>query len=103
MYLLIAPLQNTRCVLHHAAAPALEEWISTKDFTEDKPWLAPKWHVPCSEEIHFANELLKLHFDSPLDDLLKICKSKIHSDPGNYYFFITILILERAICQLDES
>lgn len=88
MYLLIAPLQNTRCVLHHAAAPALEEWISTKDFTEDKPWLAPKWHVPCSEEIHFANELLKLHLDSPLDDLLKICKSKIHSDPGNYYFLL---------------
>lgn len=88
MYLLIASLRDTRCVFHHAAAPALEEWISTKDFTDDKPCLAPTWHVPCAEEVHFANELLKLHLDSALDDLLKICKSKIHSDPGNYDFLL---------------
>ncbi|XP_055822371.1 proteasome activator subunit 4 [Solanum dulcamara] len=93
------PINQYKCVLHHAAAPALEEWISTKDFTEDKPWLPPKWHVPCSEEIHFANELLKLHLDSALDDLLKICKSKIHSDPGieKEHLKVTLLRIDSSL------
>ncbi|KAM3302669.1 proteasome activator subunit 4 [Capsicum chacoense] len=93
------PINQYKCVLHHAAAPALEEWISTKDFNEDKPWLAPKWHVPCAEEIHFANELLKLHLDSALDDLLKICKSKIHSDPGTEkeHLKVTLLRIDSSL------
>lgn len=93
------PINQYKCVLHHAAAPALEEWISTKDFTEDKPGLAPKWHVPCAEEIHFADELLKLHLDSALDDLLKICKSKIHSDPGieKEHLKVTLLRIDSSL------
>lgn len=70
-------------MLHHPAAAALEDWISTKDFNCDGELMGPKWHVPVHEEIQFANELLNLHFDSALDDLLRICQNKIHSDPGN--------------------
>nr|XP_009762109.1 PREDICTED: proteasome activator subunit 4 isoform X1 [Nicotiana sylvestris] len=93
------PIDQYKCVFHHAAAPALEEWISTKDFTDDKPCLAPTWHVPCAEEVHFANELLKLHLDSALDDLLKICKSKIHSDPGieKEHLKVTLLRIDSSL------
>lgn len=68
--------------MHHPVSASLENWIDTKDFSIDKPVTGPKWHVPVEDEIKFANELLKLHFDSALDDLLTICQSKIHSDPG---------------------
>lgn len=71
----------SRCVLSHPDAVALEEWISTKDFSTDER-LIPKWHIPCDEEVHFANELLDIHFKSALDDLLKICQTKIHADQG---------------------
>lgn len=77
-----------RCVLHHQGATSLEEWIDKKDFSVDKPIMAPNWHVPTDEEVKFANELLKLHLESALDDLLKICQSKIHSDPGNNWMFV---------------
>lgn len=61
----------------------LEEWISTKDFSNDGLSLVPMWHVPNDEELQFANELLKLHLESALDDLVRICQTRIHSDPGN--------------------
>lgn len=68
--------------MHHPFAASLEEWVDTKDFSLDKPEMGPNWHVPTEDEINFANELLRLHFDSALDDLRMICQSKIHSDPG---------------------
>lgn len=70
-----------RCVLSHPDAVALEEWISTKGFSTEESFI-PKWHIPCDEEIHFANELIDIHFQSALDDLLKILQSKIHADQG---------------------
>lgn len=63
----------------------LEEWVSTKDFANDGSSPVPKWHVANDEELQFANELLKLHFESALDDLVRICQSKIHSDSGSQY------------------
>jgi len=70
-----------RCVLSHPDAVALEKWISTKGFSTEESFI-PKWHIPCDEEINFANELIELHFQSALDDLLKICQTKIHADQG---------------------
>nr|GMC51674.1 proteasome activator subunit 4 [Ipomoea batatas] len=93
------PIDQYKCLLHHSAAPTLEEWISTKDFANDKQWMAPRWHLPCKEEIQFANELLSLHFDSALDDLSRICKSKIHSDPGNEkeHLKVTLLRIDSSL------
>ncbi|KAK8626328.1 hypothetical protein V6N13_133979 [Hibiscus sabdariffa] len=72
------------CTFNHpAAAAALEEWISAKDYS-DGALKGPKWHVPSDEEVQFANELLVHHFQSALDDLLRICQTKIHSDPGHF-------------------
>ncbi|GAV74776.1 DUF3437 domain-containing protein [Cephalotus follicularis] len=70
-------------IFHHPDAVALEAWISTKDYSNDEASMAPKWHVPNDEEVQFANELLNLHFQLALDDLLRICQNKIHSDLGN--------------------
>jgi hypothetical protein len=44
----------------------------------------PKWHDPSHDELSFANELLQLHFQSALEDLLTICQTKVHSDTGRY-------------------
>ena len=64
-------------MLRHPYAPALEEWISTKDFSNDEHILRPKWHIPTAEEIQFANELLDLHFRYALDDHSIVCQTKI--------------------------
>lgn len=71
----------SRCILSHPDAAVLEEWISTKDYSNDER-LIPKWHIPCDEEVQFANELLDIHLKSALDDLLSICQNKIHADQG---------------------
>ncbi|XP_047315811.1 proteasome activator subunit 4 [Impatiens glandulifera] len=93
------PIDQYKCITHHPVASALEEWISTKDFSDDKRLLSPKWHVPCDEEIQFANELLDLHFRSALDDLLRICQTKIHSDSGNEkeHLKVTLLRLDSSL------
>ncbi|KAL0362983.1 UNVERIFIED_CONTAM: Proteasome activator subunit [Sesamum calycinum] len=87
------PIDHYKCVMHHSFDPSLEEWIDTKDFSIDKPVMAPRWHVPVEDEISFANELLKQHFESALDDLLMICQSKIHSDPGNEKDHLKVTLL----------
>ena len=73
--------------MHHPNAAALEEWINTKDYSNDKPLAAPKWHIPSVEEVESANELLDCHFRMALDDLSRICETKIHSDPGNLFLW----------------
>lgn len=71
-----------RSVSANSSLTPLEEWISNKDFSNTEGFTGPKWHIPSEEEIQFANELLNLHLESALDELLKICQDKIHSDPG---------------------
>ncbi|XP_073225318.1 proteasome activator subunit 4-like [Cicer arietinum] len=86
------PIDQYKCVLSHPDAVALEEWISTKDFSTDER-LTPKWHIPSDEEIHFANDLLDDHFKSALDDLLKICQTKIHADQGDEKEHLKVTLL----------
>lgn len=74
-----------RCFSCHPAASILEDWISTKDYHKKEQPLSPKWHIPTNDELLFANELLDLHFHSALDDLLRICQNKIHSDLGKLH------------------
>ncbi|CAN0922936.1 Proteasome activator subunit 4 [Linum grandiflorum] len=93
------PVDQYRCILQHPAARALEEWISTKDHTNEDQSIAPKWHVPNDAEVQFANELLNLHFQSALDDLLRICRDRIHSDPGNEkeHLKVTLLRIDSSL------
>lgn len=87
------PIDQYKCIMHHPFAASLEEWVDTKDFSLDKPEKGPNWHVPTEDEINFANELLRLHFDSALDDLRMICQSKIHSDPGDEKDHLKVTLL----------
>ncbi|CAI0396881.1 unnamed protein product [Linum tenue] len=87
------PVDQYRCILSHPAARALEEWIGTKDYGDEDPSIAPKWHVPNDTEVQFANELLNLHLQSALDDLMRICQDRIHSDPGNEKLHLKVTLL----------
>ncbi|OMO83857.1 Armadillo-like helical [Corchorus capsularis] len=93
------PMDQYKCIFNHPLATALEEWICTKDYTDDGALKAPKWHIPTNEEVQFANELLVLHFQSALDDLLRICQTKIHSDPGNEkeHLKVTLLRIDSSL------
>ncbi|KAL5981317.1 hypothetical protein ACLOJK_015372 [Asimina triloba] len=93
------PVDQHKCILRHPAAAMLEEWISTKDYQNKDPSLTPKWHIPSEDEVFLANELLDLHFKSALDDLLKICQEKIHSDPGNEkeHLKVTLLRIDSSL------
>ncbi|CAI0396888.1 unnamed protein product [Linum tenue] len=87
------PVDQYRCILSHPAARALEEWIGTKDYGDEDSSIAPKWHVPNDTEVQFANELLNLHLKSALDDLMRICRDRIHSDPGNEKLHLKVTLL----------
>ncbi|KAK4752662.1 hypothetical protein SAY87_021460 [Trapa incisa] len=93
------PIDQYKCISHHPNAEALEKWISTKDHSDDEPLPAPKWHIPNEEEVQFANELIDLHFCSALDDLLNICQTKMHSDPGNEkdHLKVTLLRIDSSL------
>uniref|UniRef100_A0A2P2M9I2 Proteasome activator Blm10 middle HEAT repeats region domain-containing protein n=1 Tax=Rhizophora mucronata TaxID=61149 RepID=A0A2P2M9I2_RHIMU len=97
--ILYYPLDQYKCIMHHPAAVALEEWISMKDYNHDKPLMAPKWHVANDDEVQFANELLILHLQSALDDLLRICRDKIHTDLGNEkeHLKVTLLRIDSSL------
>ncbi|XP_054818668.1 proteasome activator subunit 4 [Prosopis cineraria] len=86
------PVDQYKCILSHPDAAVLEEWISTKDYSNDER-LIPKWHIPCDEEVQFANELLDIHFKSALVDLLNICQNKIHTDQGDEKEHLKVTLL----------
>ncbi|CAA7016339.1 unnamed protein product [Microthlaspi erraticum] len=91
--ILYYPVDQYKCLSRHPAAPALEEWISTKASSKDEQVAHSRWHVPTKEEVQFANELLDLHLLSALDDLLRICQSNIHSDAGDEKTHLKVTLL----------
>ncbi|KAJ0715844.1 putative armadillo-like helical, proteasome activator complex subunit 4 domain-containing protein [Helianthus annuus] len=93
------PVDQYKSVSHHSSLTPLEEWISNKDFSNDEVHTGPTWHIPNDEEIQFANELLNLHLESALDELLKICQDNIHSDPGNEkdHLKVTLLRIDSSL------
>ncbi|KVI02356.1 Armadillo-like helical [Cynara cardunculus var. scolymus] len=93
------PVDQYKSVSRHSSLTPLEEWISIKDFSNDEAFTGPKWHIPSDEEIQFANDLLNLHLNSALDELLKICQDNIHSDPGNEkdHLKVTLLRIDSSL------
>ncbi|CAN8259509.1 unnamed protein product [Cochlearia groenlandica] len=91
--ILYYPIDQYKCLSRHPAAPTLEEWISTKASSNDEQAAYSRWHVPTKEEIQFANELLDIHLQSALDDLLRICQSNIHSDAGDEKTHLKVTLL----------
>ncbi|KAL6596609.1 hypothetical protein ACP70R_047252 [Stipagrostis hirtigluma subsp. patula] len=59
----------------------------------------PKWHDPSQDELSFANELLQVHFQSALEDLLTICQTKVHSETGDEkeHLKVTLLRIHSAL------
>lgn len=69
------------------ASAAFEPWGCSKDYKVGRNEtlnLPPKWHISSQDELSFANELLELHFQSALDDLSRICETRIHTNAGEY-------------------
>ncbi|KAG9448800.1 hypothetical protein H6P81_008765 [Aristolochia fimbriata] len=93
------PMEQYRCLSYHPLATSLEEWVSTKDNLSSSLSLGPRWHVPSDEEMLFANELLELHFQSALRDLLRICEEKIHTEPGceKEHLKVTLLRIDSSV------
>jgi proteasome activator subunit 4 len=87
------PIDQYKCIFRHPVASELEEWISTKDYSNNELPICPKWHIPNDDEVHFANELLDLHFKAALDDLLTMCQTKIHSDSGDEKEHLKVTLL----------
>lgn len=97
--ILYYPLEQYRCISHHRDFPLLEKWVSTKDHSAHQPLEGPRWHVPCEDEVGFANELLSLHFLSALDELKKICQDRFHTDPGTEkeHLKVTLLRIDSSL------
>ncbi|KAJ6818123.1 proteasome activator subunit 4 [Iris pallida] len=77
------PTEQYKTLSFHPAASALEDWGCSKNYEDGKNGnlsVLPKWHIPTHDELSFANELLDLHFQSALHDLLRICHTKMHTD-----------------------
>lgn len=80
----------------------IEPWGCSKahqDREDEMLNFPPKWHDPSHDELSFANELLQLHFQSALEDLLTICQTKVHSDTGDEkeHLKITLLRIHSAL------
>ncbi|XP_038972814.1 proteasome activator subunit 4 isoform X1 [Phoenix dactylifera] len=74
----------------------LEDWVCSKDYENEKNEKLsslPKWHIPSQDELSFANELLGLHFQSALDDLLRLCQTKVHSEAGDEKEHLKVTLL----------
>ncbi|KAL8129180.1 hypothetical protein V2J09_018335 [Rumex salicifolius] len=93
------PLDQYRCISQHPDALFLEKWFSTKDYLVDQSPVGPQWHVSSKEEVAFANELLSLHFQSALDELMRICQDKIHTDAGmeKDHLKVTLLRIDSSL------
>ncbi|WOG97891.1 hypothetical protein DCAR_0417232 [Daucus carota subsp. sativus] len=92
------PVYQYQSGSRHPLSGGLEKWTSTKDF-EMESSVGPTWHISNSAEVQFANELLNLHLDSALDDLLKICQTKVHSDTGTEkeHLKVTLLRIDSSL------
>ncbi|PKA50502.1 hypothetical protein AXF42_Ash013716 [Apostasia shenzhenica] len=89
------PVEQYKCLRRSQPHPfgattILEEWGCSKDENDIS---SPKWHIPGKEERVLANELLELHFQAALDDLLHICQKKNHVDVGNEKEHLKVTLL----------
>lgn len=79
------PMEQYKTFSCHPAASVLEEWGCSKSYGNEKNesfGILPKWHISNQDELLFANELLDIHFQTALDELLRICQTKMHNDTG---------------------
>lgn len=93
------PLDQYKCISCHPDAAHVEKWIGTKCCLNEGPILYPRWHTPSEDELKFANELLDLHFCSALEDLLRLCQTKVHSEPGKVkeHMKVTLLRIDSSL------
>ncbi|XP_073098688.1 proteasome activator subunit 4 isoform X3 [Elaeis guineensis] len=83
---LFYPINQYKPFSCQQVSSVLEDWVCSKDYgngiKKESNYL-PEWHIPSQDELSFANELLDLHFQSALDDLLRICQTKMHYEARN--------------------
>lgn len=90
------PIEQYKTFTSHLDASVLEDWCCSKSYESGKNrpiYILPKWHIPSQDELSFANELLDLHFQSALDELLIICQTKLHTDAGDQKEHLKVTLL----------
>lgn len=88
--LLYYPIEQYKAFSCHPATYILEEWGCSKIGEKNT---SPKWHIPNKNELSFAKELLDLHLQSALDELVSICQNRVHSDAGNKKDHLKVTLL----------
>ncbi|ONK69303.1 uncharacterized protein A4U43_C05F21440 [Asparagus officinalis] len=94
--ILYYPIEQYKTFSCHPTTTVLEDWCCSKNYEKIKNETfnaLPKWHIPRQDEISFANELLDLHFQSALDELLNICQTKMYTDAGNEKEHLKVTLL----------
>ncbi|WOL13929.1 proteasome activator subunit 4 isoform X2 [Canna indica] len=89
------PIDQFKPFTGQLGASFVEEWLCSKisENEVEKVSFLPRWHIPSHSEVSFATELLDLHFRSALDDLLRICQTKMHTDAGDEKEHLKVTLL----------
>ncbi|XP_074569693.1 proteasome activator subunit 4 [Curcuma longa] len=94
--ILYYPIDQFKSPSSKPAISLIEEWPCSKvseNEVNEKVVPLPWWHIPTHDELSFVTELLDIHFQSALDDLFKICHTKMPMEAGDEKEHLKVTLL----------